>query len=149
MYASHIFAQLVDRYATLYGRADKNESRVRKVLKLSYICRILCAFFRSDCGRIFGNSMFYEIMFVDNRYRMEPRDTFKKRNLILLCHISFSHDNKYRNATVLKDETDIFANITASLIGQAVILVNVYVETFKIDVIIFIGKVTMYFTPHR
>ena len=72
-----------------------------------------------------------------------------KQNFILLCHVTFIRDNKYRKTTILKDETDIIANITASLNGQVVMLINVYVETFKINDIVFIGKVTMYFTPHR
>jgi len=103
-----------------------------------------------DCGRIFGNSTFDDsTMFVDNKYRKEHRETSNKQNLILICHIPFTRDNKYRKTTILKDETDIIANITASLIGQAGILVNVYVETFKIQVMVFVGKVTMYLTSHR
>ena len=47
-------------------------------------------------------------------------------------------DNKYR-----KEYREISNKITASLIGQAGMLVNVYVETFKIDVMVFVGKVTM------
>ena len=35
------------------------------------------------------------------------------------------------------DEIDIIARITVSLIGRAVILVIMYVETFKTDIIVF------------
>jgi hypothetical protein len=39
----------------------------------------------------------------------------------------------------MKVETDIITSIAASPIGWAVILMIIYVETFKTDVIIFIG----------
>ena len=41
---------------------------------------------------------------------------------------------------VLKIETDIITSITTSLIGRAVILVIMYVEIFKICIIIFIDN---------
>lgn len=38
-------------------------------------------FFRSDCGRIFGNNTFYDsTMFVDNKYRKEHREISNKQN---------------------------------------------------------------------
>ena len=40
---------------------------------------------------------------------------------------------------VLKVETDIITCITVSLIGWVVILVTMYVDTFKLDVTVFIG----------
>jgi hypothetical protein len=43
---------------------------------------------------------------------------------------------KYRITSVLKVETDIIASITASTMGRVVILVIMYVETFKTDVIV-------------
>ena len=55
---------------------------------------------------------------------------------------------KYRITTVMKVETDIITNITVSLIGRAVLLVIMYVEIFKTDVIIFIGNVIMCLTSH-
>jgi hypothetical protein len=44
--------------------------------------------------------------------------------------------NKYRITTVMKVETDIIA---VSPIGHDLILVIMYVETFKTDVIVFVG----------
>jgi len=41
----------------------------------------------------------------------------------------------------MKVTTDIIASIAASLIGQSVILVIIYIETFKTNVIVFIGNV--------
>jgi hypothetical protein len=48
----------------------------------------------------------------------------------------------------MKVETDIITNITVSLIGRAVLLVIMYVEIFKTDVIIFIGNVIVCLTSH-
>lgn len=39
----------------------------------------------------------------------------------------------------MKDEIDIIPNIALSPIGRAVILMVMYVENFKKDVIVFIG----------
>jgi hypothetical protein len=50
--------------------------------------------------------------------------------------------NKYRITAVLKVKTDIIASITASQTGGAVILVIMYVEIFKTDVIVLIGDET-------
>ena len=41
---------------------------------------------------------------------------------------------------VLKVETDIITSITASLMGRVTKLVTMYVETFKTDIIVFIGN---------
>ena len=49
--------------------------------------------------------------------------------------------NIYRIITVLKIETDIIVAIAASAMVRAVI---VFVETFKTDIIVFIGSVIMY-----
>jgi hypothetical protein len=49
--------------------------------------------------------------------------------------------------TVLKVETDILNNIAASPIGQIVIL-GMFVKTFKTDVIVFIGNVIIYLMSH-
>ena len=43
--------------------------------------------------------------------------------------------NTYRVSAVLKVETDIITRIAASPIGQATILVIMYFETFKTDVV--------------
>ena len=43
----------------------------------------------------------------------------------------------------MKIETDIITSTASSLIGCAVILVIMYVETFKTDDIVFIGNVIM------
>lgn len=57
-------------------------------------------------------------------------------NLYILKNCS-----KYRIKTVMKVETDIIASkFTASLVGWVVTLVIIYVETFIIDIIVFIGK---------
>ena len=47
----------------------------------------------------------------------------------------------YRITTVIKVETYIKASISASPIGQSVILVIIYVNTFTTDEIIFTGNV--------
>ena len=43
----------------------------------------------------------------------------------------------------MKVETDIITSIAVSLIGRAGILMIMYVETYKTDVIIFINNVTL------
>jgi glycine betaine/choline ABC-type transport system substrate-binding protein len=48
----------------------------------------------------------------------------------------------------MKVETDIIANITASLIGQALILVKKSVETLKTDVIVVIGNIDITLTDN-
>jgi len=48
----------------------------------------------------------------------------------------------------LKVEIDIIASIAASPKGQAVIVVIMYVETFKTDVIVFIDDALGYLTSH-
>ena len=50
----------------------------------------------------------------------------------------------WRIMTALKIETDIIVGIAASALARAVILVIVFVETFKIDIIVFIGSVILY-----
>ena len=49
---------------------------------------------------------------------------------------------------VLKVETDIITSIAVSLIGRAVILVILYVDTFKTDVIVCIGYIIKCLTSH-
>ena len=49
---------------------------------------------------------------------------------------------------VMKVKTDIMSSITGNLIGRAVILVIVFVETFKIDTI-FIGNIIICLTSHK
>ena len=47
--------------------------------------------------------------------------------------------NIYRITAILKVEIDIITNETERLIGRAGILVIMYVETFKPDVIVFLS----------
>ena len=49
----------------------------------------------------------------------------------------------YGIMAVLKAKTNIIASIVVSPIGRAVILVIMYVKTFKSDVIVFIGNIIM------
>ena len=51
-----------------------------------------------------------------------------------------------RISAFIKIETDIIASIIASLIAQTVILVIMYVKTFKTDVIVFIGNIIICLT---
>ena len=48
----------------------------------------------------------------------------------------------------MKVETDIITSITASLIELDVILVVMYVKTFKNDMIVFIGYCIICLTSH-
>jgi hypothetical protein len=57
--------------------------------------------------------------------------------------------NRYRIKAVLNVETDIIASITESLTERVVILVIIFVETFKTDIIIFIGNIIFFFMSHR
>ena len=56
--------------------------------------------------------------------------------------------NLYWTAAVLKVRTDVFTSITASLKGQAVILVKMYVKTSETDVIVVIGNIIMCLMAH-
>jgi len=69
----------------------------------------------------------------------------KKKNQY---HPSLLCLNTYRISAVLKVKTDIITCITESLIGQAAILMVMYVETFKTDVIVFIDNVIMCLMTH-
>jgi len=61
------------------------------------------------------------------------------------------YDNRYREydiykiTAILKVETNIIANISASSIGRTGIFVIKSVEPFRTDVIVFIGDVIMCF----
>ena len=50
----------------------------------------------------------------------------------------FVFEREYRITAVLKVETDIIFSITVTLIGWAVVLVIIYVETFKTDILLFL-----------
>ena len=52
----------------------------------------------------------------------------------------------YGIMAVLKAKTNIIASIVVSPIGRAVILVIMYVKTFKSDVIVFIGNLGSVFS---
>ena len=67
---------------------------------------------------------------------------------MLILSDYFEEDVIYKITAVMKVKTDIIANIPASLIGRAVILVIMYVKTFKSDVIVYIGYIKMYLMPH-
>ena len=54
----------------------------------------------------------------------------------------------YRITAALKVVTDIIACIAASPLERAAILVIMFVETFKMEVIVFIGNVIMCLTSH-
>ena len=57
--------------------------------------------------------------------------------------------NLYRITAILKVETDIITNISASLIGRTEIFVIMSVKAFRTDVIVFIGDVIMCFTSDK
>jgi len=67
---------------------------------------------------------------------------------VLILSYYFQKDVIYRITAVMKVKTDIIANIPANLIGRAVILLIMYVKTFKSDVIVCIGYIKMYLIPH-
>ena len=54
----------------------------------------------------------------------------------------------YKIMAVMKVETDSIARITVSLIGWAVILVIMYIKTFKTNIIVFVGNVVMFLLSH-
>ena len=67
-------------------------------------------------------------------------------------HISFYNHrsfNTYRITAVLKNETDIITNIASSPIEWAAILVIMYVDSFKTNVIKLIDNIIMCWTYHR
>jgi hypothetical protein len=59
--------------------------------------------------------------------------------VIVVINIIYTIGGTYRITTVLKVKTDIIVSIAASSIGRAVILVIMYVKTFKTNVIVFDG----------
>ena len=56
--------------------------------------------------------------------------------------------NEYRIMSVMKVEKDINSSIKGNPIGRAVILVIIYFETFKADVIVCFGNVIKCWTWH-
>ena len=54
----------------------------------------------------------------------------------------------YRITAILKVETDIITCITVRLTGWAVILVIMYIKTFKTKVTVFISNIIMCLTSH-
>ena len=72
-----------------------------------------------------------------------------KQNWLYRKHPCTNHwEHTYRITAVLKVEIDIIASIAPSPKGQAVIVVIMYVETFKTDVIVFIDNVLGYLTSN-
>ena len=63
----------------------------------------------------------------------------------MICKKNSTH-NKYRIMAILKVETDIIANISASLEERAGIFVIMSVRAFRTDVIVVISDVIMCFT---
>ena len=57
------------------------------------------------------------------------------------CTLQKRRNGTYRITTLMAVETDIITSIAGSSIEQAVILVIMYVETFKIEVIVFISTI--------
>jgi hypothetical protein len=55
------------------------------------------------------------------------------------CLVHLSVDSIYRITAILNYETCIIASIAMSPIGRVIMLVKMYVEIFKTDVIVFIG----------
>ena len=55
---------------------------------------------------------------------------------------------KYRITVVMKVETNIITSIRASLKGQTLILMIIYVETFNTNYIVFIDNAIMCLTSH-
>ena len=55
-------------------------------------------------------------------------------------------ENTYRITAILKVETDVIANISASPMGRARIFVTMSVEVFRNDFIVFISDIMMCFT---
>jgi len=60
----------------------------------------------------------------------------------------FQVSDTYRITSVMKVETDIIASTSVIPIGKVVILVVMYVRTYKIDDIIFIGNDIMHLPSH-
>lgn len=59
-----------------------------------------------------------------------------------------TYTSSCRKMAVMKVETGIITSITASMIGKAVTLVILFVETFITDAIVFIGDVIMCLTSY-
>ena len=69
--------------------------------------------------------------------------------MFMYIHIlPYSVHDIYRITAILKVETDIIANISASPIGPTGIFVIMSVEALRNDVIVFIDDVIMYFTSN-
>jgi hypothetical protein len=84
------------------------------------------------------------IHFSFDQYQQTDSDTENHQSL--WCKTHYNITDKYRIIAILKVETDIIANISASPIGRAGIFVIMYVKAFKTDVIVFICDVIMCFT---
>ena len=71
------------------------------------------------------------------------------QHLLVFIIMSFNHIHyTYRITSVLKVERDIITSVAVNPIGRVVIVVIVYIETFKADVSVFIGNVIMCVTSH-
>ena len=65
------------------------------------------------------------------------------------CLVHLSVDSIYRITAILNYETCIIASIAMSPIGRVIMLVKMYVEIFKTDVIVFIGIERQHVTSQR
>jgi hypothetical protein len=74
-----------------------------------------------------------------DQYQQTDSDTENHQSL--WCKTHYNITDKYRTIAILKVETGIIANISASPIGRAGIFVIMYVKAFKTDVIVFICDV--------
>jgi len=64
------------------------------------------------------------------------------------CLVHLSVNGIYKITAILNYETYIIASIAMSPIGRVIMLVKIYVEIFKTDVIVFIGIQRQYVTSH-
>ena len=60
-------------------------------------------------------------------------------------HVWYREYDIYKITAILKFETNVIANISVNPIWRAVIFVIMSVDTFKTDVVVFIGDVIMCF----
>ena len=83
------------------------------------------------------NPYFIYAIYIVKIYQIDKAKYRIKPNIICLTYII---------TTAMKVDININTSITASLIGQAVILMMMFVEIFRTCVIVFICKVIMYLT---
>ena len=112
-------------------------------------------------GNVPTSIQFYIIYFYDNcnislpdRYAVPKQENSKFHSAVksflnedgVLKPNSLMVSTKYRITSFLKVETDIITSISANPIGWAGIFVIMSVKSFRTDVFVFIGDITMWFT---